>query len=201
MVVRHLMAKILLLYGSTEGYTSTIAAYVAQMVRANGHEVDLRKGSELPSGFGLEGFDGVIVGASVHYGEHQEYVRNFVKDNLTYLESVPSAFFSVRGQVQNKEYLEKFTQETGWKPEQVATIGGAAVKGYEYDSFFLNQVMRFIYLSERILYSLNPLIRLIFKREVSLTRRDGLVYLAFTNWEEIKHFTERFLQRLSRSAG
>lgn len=195
------MANILIVYGTSEGYTSTIAAHIAETVKAGGHDVEVREGSELPSGFALEGFDGVIVGASVHYGEHQEYIKDFVRDNLTLLESVPSAFFSVRGQVQNKEYVEKFTRETGWKPEQVATIGGAAVKGYEYDSFFLNQVAKLIYFSERLLYFLNPLIRFIFKREVSLTRRDGLVYLAFTNWEEIKRFTERFLERLSRSAG
>jgi len=194
------MARILVLYGTTEGYTSIIATHVAETIKANGHEVELRKGSELPSGFTPEGFDGVIVGASVHYGEHQEYMRDFVRDNLAFLESVPSAFFSVRGQVQNKEYLEKFTEETGWRPEQVATIGGAAVKGYEYNSFFLNQVARLIYLLERIVYFLNPLIRLIFKREMSLTRRDGMVYLAFTNWEELKRFTERFLGRLSRTA-
>ena len=194
------MAKILALYGTSEGYTSIIASHIAETVKANGHDVEVRKGSELPRGFTLEGFDGVIVGASVHYGEHQEYIRDFVRNNLTFLERVPSAFFSVRGQVQNKEYVEKFTQETGWKPEQVATIGGAAVKGYEYDSFFLNQVARLIYFSERLLYFLNPLLRFIFKREVRLTRRDGLVYLAFTNWEEIKRFTERFLERLSQTA-
>src|SRR5215217_3288405 len=158
------MAKILIIYGTSEGYTSTIAAHIAETVRAKGHDVEVREGSELPSGFTLEDFDGVIVGASVHYREHQEYMRDYVRDNLTFLESVPSAFFSVRGQVQNKEYVEKFTQETGWKPEQVATIGGAAVKGYEYDSFLLNQVARLIYLLEMLLYSLNPLIRLIFKR-------------------------------------
>ena len=191
------MARILVLYGTSEGYTSTVAAHIAETAKANGHDVEVRKGSELPSGFTLEGFDGVIVGASVHYGEHQEYVRDFVRNNLTFLRSVPSAFFSVRGQVQNKEYVQKFTQETGWKPEQVVIVGGAAVKGYEYDSFFLNQVMRLIYFLERIIYFLNPLIRLIFKREASLTRRDGLVYLSFTNWEEIKRFTERFLVRLS----
>lgn len=190
------MAKILVLYGTSEGYTSIIAAHIAETVKASGHDVEVRNGSELPGSFTLEGFDGVIVGGSVHYGEHQEYVKDFVRDNLAFLRSVPSAFFSVRGQVQNKEYVEKFTQETGWKPEQVAAIGGAAVKGYKYDSFVLNQVARLIYLSERIIYFFNPLIRFIFKREASLTRRDGLVYLAFTNWEEIKRFTERFLQRI-----
>ena len=194
------MAKILVLYGTSEGYTSIIAAHIAETAKANGHDVEARKGSKLPSGFAIEAFDGVIVGASVHYGEHQEYVRDFVKDNLAFLRSVPSAFFSVRGQVQNEEYVEKFTQETGWKPDQVVVIGGAAVKGYEYDSFFLNQVAKLIYFSERLLYFLNPLIRSIFKREVSLTRRDGLVYLAFTDWEEIKRFTERFLERLSQPA-
>ena len=51
----------------------------------------------------------------------------------------------------------------------------------------------------RIVYFLNPLIRLISKREMSLTHRNGLVYLGFANWEEVKRFTERFLERLSQT--
>ena len=44
------MANILVLYGTSEGYTSTIAAHIAEMAKAHGHDVEVRKGSELPSG-------------------------------------------------------------------------------------------------------------------------------------------------------
>jgi Short C-terminal domain len=42
---------------SNEGYTSIIASYLAETVSAKGHDVEVRKGSELLSGFTLEGFD------------------------------------------------------------------------------------------------------------------------------------------------
>jgi len=65
------MTKILVLYGTTEGHTAKIAEHIAETVRANGHDVEVREGSKLPAGFSVEAFDGVMVGASVHMGKHQ----------------------------------------------------------------------------------------------------------------------------------
>lgn len=72
----------------------------------------------------------MIVGASVHGGKHEEYVREFVEKNRGTLESLPSALFSVslsaHGDPEDAEsYVEKFEEETGWRPAQVEFFSGA----------------------------------------------------------------------------
>ena len=86
------MAKILIPYGTTEGQTARIADYIADVLRAHGHvaeTLDLRHAAhDLPVGY-----DGVIVGASIHAGKHEGYVADFVRRNLAALENLPAACF------------------------------------------------------------------------------------------------------------
>ena len=68
------MMRVLIPYGTTEGLTARISEYVADVIRGHGHEgdaVDLR-GSVDPE---PDGYDAVNVGASIHMGKHEEYVR------------------------------------------------------------------------------------------------------------------------------
>ena len=88
------MTKILIGYGTTEGQTARIADHLAEAVRSHGLEaqaLDLKESKDV----GLEGYDAVIVGGSIHMGKHEEYVVDFVRKNRATLEGLPSAFFSV----------------------------------------------------------------------------------------------------------
>ena len=63
-----------------EGQTATIAEYLAGVIRDQGHAafpVDIEPGR--PTGW----LDAVIVGASVHMGKHQTWVRDFVPEEPT----------------------------------------------------------------------------------------------------------------------
>lgn len=182
------MAKILVLYGTTEGHTAKIAERIAEVARDNGHDVEVREGSKLPAGFSAEGFDGVVVGASVHMGKHQPYITEFVKENLPLLQGIPSAFFSVsltaaeqteQSKAETQRIVTEFLNETGWQPDMVAKFAGALV--YTQYNFFLRHLMR-----------------LIAKRAGGDT--DTSVDHIYTDWEEVKRFTERFLERLSQPA-
>jgi menaquinone-dependent protoporphyrinogen oxidase len=76
------MTRVLIPYGTTEGLTARISEYVADVIRGHGHEaraVDI-KGSRVPK---LEGYDAVIVGASIHMGKHEDYVLDFVGKTAT----------------------------------------------------------------------------------------------------------------------
>src|SRR5918994_287035 len=123
------MMSVLIPYGTTEGLTARISEYVAEVIRGHGHEavaVDL-KGSGAPN---PDGYDAVIVGASIHMGEHEGYVRDFVRENRNALKRIPSAFFSVslaaHDDMEEAEgYIEEFVQETGWRPVMVGHFGGA----------------------------------------------------------------------------
>src|SRR5215211_8445959 len=88
------MIRVLIPYGTTEGLTARISQYVADVIRSHGHEADAVdiKGSGAPK---PDDYDAVIVGASIHMGKHEGYVRDYVRENRDELGRLPSAFFSV----------------------------------------------------------------------------------------------------------
>ena len=111
------MTKILITYGTTEGQTAKIAEVVADVIRNAGHEVEAVDIRQLRDALS-DGYDGVIVGASIHMGKHDKHVVEFVQKNRETLERLPSAFFSVslaaHGDTEEAEgYVEQFEQETG----------------------------------------------------------------------------------------
>ena len=127
------MSTILILYTSIEGQTVRIAERMAQTLRQSGHTAEtllaLGRRIDLP----LQRFDGIIVGASIHYGKHPPYLKSWVRDHRDDLQARPSAFFSVslsgggpgaRPKTAQR-YLERFQRETGWHPEQTASLAGA----------------------------------------------------------------------------
>ena len=88
------MKKLLITYGTTEGQTEKIASFTRDVLRDLGHDVEMRDvkdmGDTIPAGY-----DGVIVGASIHMGKHDKHVVDFVRRNQYTLARMPSAFFSV----------------------------------------------------------------------------------------------------------
>jgi menaquinone-dependent protoporphyrinogen oxidase len=128
------MARVAVIYGTTEGQTAAIAERVAGALADAGHDPALLHGSHLPAGFEIGAYDGVVVGASVHVGKHQRYVTRFVRDHAAALNGMPSAFFSVSltaaaGTDEAREtargLLETFLSETGWEPDATAVFAGA----------------------------------------------------------------------------
>ena len=64
------MSSILILYTSIEGQTARIAERMAQTLRELGHSVETTRADGRGVNLQLARFDGVIVGASIHYGPH-----------------------------------------------------------------------------------------------------------------------------------
>jgi menaquinone-dependent protoporphyrinogen oxidase len=121
--------KIFITYGTTEGQTAKIAEFISDVLRDHGHDVtmvDVKDTADTVP----DGYDGVIVGASIHMGKHDKHVVEFVRKNQKILARLPSAFLSVslaaRGDTTEAEgYVEQFEKETGWRPDKVALFGGA----------------------------------------------------------------------------
>ena len=67
------MAKILVLYSTTDGHTVEICKRIRQGLQARGNEVELRDLKDDPR---LESgsFDKIVIGASIRYGKHQPLV-------------------------------------------------------------------------------------------------------------------------------
>lgn len=180
------MSRILLLYASVEGQTAMIAERIARRLREHAHNVDMLPADTDPARFDIATYEGVILGASIHYGHHPAYVRSLVRRQLGALNARPNAFFSVSLSAGGlrpkpaaaKRYIDKFLRRTGWTPQLVASFAGA------------------------IKYSLyGPIKRRVMIVFVGLgggetdTSRD----YEYTDWAAVERFADEFAQRLPKA--
>ncbi len=63
------MGKVLIVYASRSNETKGIAELIAEGVRICGHEVQIKKTSEIKSEEDLKGFDGYAFGSATYHGE------------------------------------------------------------------------------------------------------------------------------------
>jgi len=180
------MSRALILYASTEGQTARIAERIAQKLRDEGHAAETLAACEVRAGLETDKYDGVIVGASIHYGRHPGYLRSLVRSQRASLEARPSAFFSVSlsgGGPRAKpkaarRYLEVFLRQTGWNPQQTATFAGA-LPFSKYGAFKRLLMIVFVGLGGGD----------------TDTSRD----YEYTDWDAVERFAETFAQRLGPS--
>ncbi len=175
------MANIYIPFGTVEGQTAQIAEYIAELIRSHGHHADAadlkHAGNTLPAGY-----DGVIVAASVHMGKHEGYVTDFVQKNRSELERLPSALVSVsmsaHGDQENAEgYVEKFKDQTGWRPSHVGLFAGALL--YTHYGFIKKHVMKKI------------------ARDKGSLDTDTTRDYVYTEWDGVQRFTEDYLAGLA----
>jgi menaquinone-dependent protoporphyrinogen oxidase len=176
--------KLLVVYATTEGHTRNIAEFMAQIATAQNHIVDVCD-SAMPIRLAKTSYDAVILGGSVHQGQHQMNLRNFVFENVATLNEVPCAFFSVSlsaaineamYQHEAQSYVSSFLEDVGWQPLERACFAGA-LKYSEYD-YFKRMVLKM--LAGQLTAG-------------TVTARDTV----YTDWEAVKTFTERFLEGVS----
>ena len=179
------MAKVLILYGTTEGQTAGIAEVITDVIREMGHEaeaVDIKRVSDtLP-----DGYDAVIIGASIHMGKHDKHVVEFVHKNHDTLERLPSAFFSVslaaQGDTQEAAgYVDRFEDETGWRPGRVALFGGALL--YTHYGFIKRHMMK----------------KIAGEKPGQLGTDTSRDYV-YTEWDAVRRFAEHFADQLQTTS-
>lgn len=177
--------KLLIVYGTSEGHTASIANFMADLAETKGVEVELLDSATLTKPLTNQGWNAAIVGGSVHQGTHQVSIRAFVQNNLSILQTLPSAFFSVSlsaavkddmHQAEALSYVTSFLEEVTWQPLATACFAGA-IKHGEYD-YFKEMVLRL------------------------LARQLGgdtvkKVDVSYTDWRDVQTFVEDFLERLS----
>jgi menaquinone-dependent protoporphyrinogen oxidase len=126
------MARILVIYGSTEGQTAKIATALGRDLRVLGLEADVIEASHVAPG--PAAYDGVIVAASVHAGGYQGCVRRWARRHAGDLSHTPNAFVSVcLGVLQHDPAVdrelavirERFVARTGWHPMTTKVVAGA----------------------------------------------------------------------------
>src|SRR5471032_1386388 len=180
------MPRILLLYATTEGQTARIAERIAHTLRGRGDSVDVQPADTARTQPDPAAYDGVMVGASIHYGHHPAYLRTLIRRHRDVLAARPCAFFSVSlsaGGPRPKpraaqRYLDKFLRQTGWQPQLTASFAGA------------------------LKYSLyGPLKRRVMIVIVGLGggNTDTSQDYEYTDWDAVEHFADAFAQRLQQA--
>lgn len=143
--------KVLAVYGSTYGQAEAVMHRVAATLQADGHDVQTFRGDALPADLAVDGFDAVIVAASIIVGKYQAYIRSFVRRHAVALRTRPTAFISVSGTSPEtlkawrdaaRAYVERFCRETGWEPRWTATFSGAL--RYQHYGLVTRWIMKLI---------------------------------------------------------
>ena len=87
--------NILILYASLEGQTAKIASHLAEVLRNKHHKVTYQTAENLPDEFDLDTFDAAILAGSIHMSHYPKFLTKFVKQNLDWLNSNPTALITV----------------------------------------------------------------------------------------------------------
>ena len=180
------MARILLLYATTEGQTGLIAERIAHTLREQGHNVEMLPADTTQPDLNPAAYDGVMVGASIHYGHHPAYLHKLISRHRAVLAARPCAFFSVSlsaGGPRPKlaaaqRYLDKFMRRTGWQPQLVASFAGA-LKYSVYGPIKRRVMIVFMTLGGG----------------ETDTSRD----YEYTDWAAVERFAQAYVQRLAQA--
>ncbi len=185
---RLLMAmKILLIYGTTEGQTRKVAAFVADHLADRGHQARVVSVGD-PTAADIDpcAFDAVIIAASIHRGCYQPAVLRFLEQHPAALRARPGAFLSVSlaaaghdpDDVQGREAcVARLTRQTGWTPLRVHHVAGA----FRYSSYSLLKRWTMKYIAYR-------------KGAPTDTSRNH----ELTDWADLARFVDAFLQEIER---
>lgn len=180
------MTRILLLYATTEGQTALIAERIARKLRDREHGVEMLPADTAQTDLDPEAYDGVIIGASIHYGRHPAYLRKLIRRLGGALAARPSAFFSVSlsaGGPRPKlaaaqRYMDKFLRQTGWQPQLSASFAGA-VKYSVYGPIKRRVMIVFVGLGGG---------------ETDTTRD-----YEYTDWAAVERFADAYAERLTQA--
>src|SRR5437762_3287184 len=119
------MSNYLIAYGTKEGQTAKIANKIGEIIRQRGFQTEIYDAAKLPSNFRFDGYNGALVGSSIHMLQWSSPALQFARRHKTQLDKVPSAFFSVSmtaaSATQEERskldpYVQKFFNKSGWHP-------------------------------------------------------------------------------------
>ena len=170
------MAKILIVYSTTDGHTKKICHFLQQVLEQQKHHVELVSINDVQH-VDLVLFDKIVIGASIRYGKHSPHIYHFIKENQPILESKANAFFSVnlvarktgKNQPDTNPYVKKFLKQIQWHPKKVAVFAGKI----DYPSYSMID---------------RQIIRAIMWITKGPTGPDSVV--EFTDWEQVKAFAD-----------
>ncbi len=178
------MARVLVVYGSTDGQTRRIAERMAAVLVSQGLEAEIVDSAKAPADLAPGDFDAALVLGSVRMGKHQQALADFVGKFRVELDAIPNAFISVSlsagrnkpsAQREVAKTFQHFIDRTGWRPNAQVAVAGALP--YSRYSLRIRLVMKFISWMTG---------------GDTDTSRD----YEYTDWESVEDFARRFASAL-----
>ena len=168
------MAKILIIYSTTDGHTREICQRLKQVIEQQTHRVTLISIDD-EADLDLKQFDKIVLGASIRYGKHSRQVYRFINKYEQILDNMPNAFFSVnvvarkpeKNKPETNPYLKKFLNQISWQPKELAVFAGKI--DYPKYKFWDRQMIRLIMWMTK-----GP--------------TDPKAVVEFTNWKQVESF-------------
>lgn len=145
------MANVLIVHATRHGQTTKIARRMEAVLRRKGHAVQVVDTARPPKSVEVWRFDVTFVGAPMYAGHYPASLIRFVRSQREFLQRGVSVFFSVNlavasrttdGRSETLPLVERFIEETGWRPTRVELIAGALA--YTQYNFFIRLFMRHI---------------------------------------------------------
>jgi flavorubredoxin len=135
------MGKILIVSATRAGETQKIAELIAEGIRIAGHEVELKKTSEIKSEEDLKGYDGYALGSATYHGEMISSMKQllFIAERAE-LEGKPGGAFGAYGWsgeapgriFQTMEHIFKMKMVSDALMLKASWIGGGAQASQDY---------------------------------------------------------------------
>ena len=141
--------RVLVIFGTSYGQTEKIAVRIAGTFQRRGFMTELCNAASQRPLLPVEQYTAVVVGCSIIARGHQPAIKRFVRDNVSALNRVPSAFFQVsasagsadeRGRLAAQRLLDEFIRSHGWTPILSASVAGAI--NYTRYNFLLRWYMK-----------------------------------------------------------
>ena len=177
--------RVLVVYHSVEGQAEKIARRIADDLRGRALDVDLGVADEAPS---PAGYNGVIVGDSIHAVHHSKALRRYLRDHVEELQRMPTALFLVSMTSANPDdehtataygMVDELLSETGFQPDTVGLFAGALA--YTKYGWLKRLVMRHVS-----------------KKEGGQT--DTTQDWEYTDWDAVDRFAGAFAGRVDATA-
>lgn len=188
------MTAVGVLYATREGQAQRVAEQIAGRLREHRLDavvLDLREAHDRAD---PSQYVAVILVASVHIGDHEPEMIEFVKQHRAALASRPNAFLSVtlseagaerrdampeehaRFEADVRAMIDRFVADTGWHPQRVVPVAGAL--RYSQYNFAVRMLMKRI------------------ARE-SGGSTDTTHDHEYTDWAALEHFVDRFASEIA----
>jgi menaquinone-dependent protoporphyrinogen oxidase len=182
-------ARVLILYGTTDGHTRKVATALAETLRAEACVVDVIDAATAAPTLGPGPYDGIIVAASIRGGHFQRPVERWVRRHAAALNGKVGAFVAVclgildkrpEAQRQVHAIVERLLRQSGWQAARRKVVAGALP--YTRYNWLLRWVMKRIVANEG---------------GDTDTTRD----YEYTDWEDLRAFGTEFVEAFALDSG